>query len=317
MSGERAKDASTAPAAVGRPSPGDLGLIAVAVTGVSASGPLIAAMAVPALAIAFWRNLLAAAVLVPITLVRHRPELRALGRREVRLLLLAGLLLAAHFAFWIPSVRLTGVASSTTLVASQPIWSALIARRQGHEVPRGAWVGIWLAVLGVAFVSGIDLTVSRDAVVGDLMAVVGGALAAAYVSAGGAARRTISTTVYTAGCYATASALLLPLCLVLGSSLGGYSGVDWWRVGAITVLAQLLGHSVFNRVLKTTSPTVVSLSILFEGPGAALMAAVFLAQYPRLAQLPGLLLLLVGVTVVIRSAQPARPGDPGEAVPAE
>lgn len=317
MKGEQAAGASTAPSVVGRPSPGDLGLIGVAVTGVSASGPLIAAMSVPALAIAFWRNLLASAVLVPIALVRHRPELRALGRREIKLLLLAGLLLAAHFAFWIPSVRLTGVASSTTLVASQPIWSALIARRQGYEIPRGAWVGIWLAVLGVAFVSGIDLSVSRDAVVGDVMAVVGGALAAGYVSAGAAARRTISTTVYTATCYATTSVLLLPLCLVLGSSLAGYSSGDWWKLVAITVLAQLLGHSVFNRVLKTTSPTVVSLSILFEGPGAALMAAVFLAQYPRLAQLPGLLLLLVGVTVVIRSAQPRRPGDPGEAVPAE
>jgi drug/metabolite transporter (DMT)-like permease len=302
---------------VARPSTADLGLIAVAVTGVSASGPLIAAMAVPALAIAFWRNLMASALLVPLALVRQRAALRGLSRREWAVLVAAGGFLALHFATWIPSVRLTGVASSTTLVASQPVWSALIARRQGQHVPRGAWLGIGLAVLGVAFVSGVDVTVSRDAVVGDLLAVLGGALAAAYMTTGAAARRTVSTTVYTSVCYASCALILLPMCVIGGASLGGYSGTDWWRLVALTALAQLLGHSVFNRVLKTTSPTVVSLSILFEGPGAALMAAVFLSQYPRWIQLPGLLLLLAGVAVVIRSSRPGQPGDAGQGIPAE
>ena len=308
---------SDRPAAVERPSSADLGLIAVAVAGVSASGPLIAAMAVPALAIAFWRNLMASAVLLPVALLRQRTAVRGLTRREWGVLVAAGAFLALHFATWIPSVRLTGVASSTTLVASQPVWSALIARRQGQHVPRGAWIGIGLAVLGVAFVSGVDVTVSRDAVVGDLLAVLGGALAAMYMTTGAAARRTVSTTVYTSVCYASCALILLPMCLIGGASLGGYTGADWWRLLALTVLAQLLGHSVFNRVLKTTSPTVVSLSILFEGPGAALMAAVFLSQYPRWIQLPGLLLLLAGVAVVIRSSRPDEAGDAGTAVPAE
>jgi drug/metabolite transporter (DMT)-like permease len=302
---------------VERPSGTDLALIAVAVTGVSASGPLIAAMAVPALAIAFWRNLLASLVLTPLALIRERSALRALTRREWGVLVLAGAFLALHFATWIPSVRLTGVASSTTLVAAQPVWAALIARRQGQHVTRAAWLGIGLAFLGVAFISGIDVTVSRDAVVGDLLAVLGGGLAALYMTTGAKARRTVSTTVYTSVCYASTALLLLPVCLVAGASLGGYTGLDWWRLVALTLLAQLLGHSVFNRVLKTTSPTVVSLSILFEGPGAALMAAVFLGQYPRWAQLPGLLLLLAGVAVVIRSARPDRSGDAVVAAPAE
>ncbi|MDQ1687318.1 MAG: hypothetical protein QOK42_293 [Frankiaceae bacterium] len=316
MAGERGVPAQR-PAVVARPSRLDLGLIAVAVTGVSASGPLIAVMAVPAIAIAFWRNLMASAVLLPVALVRQRPELRRLTGHEWRVLVVAGAFLAAHFATWIPSVRMTGVASSTTLVASQPVWSALIARRQGHYVPRRAWFGIALALVGVAFVSGVDVAVSGEAVAGDVLAVAGGALAAAYMAAGAEARRTVSTTVYTSVCYASTALLLLPACLIAGQALGGYSGTDWWRLVALTLLAQLLGHSVFNRVLKTTSPTVVSLSILFEGPGAATMAAIFLHQYPRVAQLPGLLLLLAGVAVVIRSARPDRPGDAGEAIPAE
>lgn len=305
---------SERPGAVSAPSPLDLALIAVGVAGVSASAPLIAATAVPALALAMWRNAMASGVLVPLALLRQRAEVRALTRVEWRVLVVAGLLLAAHFATWIPSVKLTGVASSTTLVASQPIWSALLAKRQGQHVTRGTWWGIAIAVLGVAFISGIDVTVSRRAVLGDVLAIVGGALAAAYMTVGARARRTVTTTVYTAVCYSTTALTLLPICLVFGLSLGGYASDDWLRLVALTITAQLLGHSVFNRVLKTTSATVVSLSILFEGPGAALMAAAFLHQYPRWAQLPGFVLLLVGVAVVIRSA---RPGQAVEAAPAE
>jgi hypothetical protein len=45
----------------------------------------MAATAVPALAIAFWRNALASAVLWPVALLRCRAELRGLERRERRL----------------------------------------------------------------------------------------------------------------------------------------------------------------------------------------------------------------------------------------
>ena len=63
----------------------DAGLLAVALVAVSTSGPLMAATVVPALAIAFWRNALAAGVLAPVALTRCRAELRGLDRHERRL----------------------------------------------------------------------------------------------------------------------------------------------------------------------------------------------------------------------------------------
>jgi hypothetical protein len=93
------------------PSSTDLTLIAIAVTAVSTSGPLIVASAAPALALAFWRNGLGAAAMMSVALTRNRSELRRLTRREWRLTVIAGTLLAAHFATWIPSLRYTSVAS--------------------------------------------------------------------------------------------------------------------------------------------------------------------------------------------------------------
>lgn len=283
------------------PPPRNLLLIAIAVLGVSTSGPLIAATAAPALAIAFWRNVMAVAAIGPVALVRCRAELRALRRGEWALCAGAGLLLAGHFASWVPSVKLTSVASATALVATQPVWAAMLARALGRRVPRIAWAGIALAVVGAALLTGVDLTISARAVAGDLLAVLGGMLAAAYVTAGAASRRTVSTTVYTTVAYSVCAVLLLAACLLGGQRLGGYHAGTWARLVALTVAAQLLGHSLINLVLSSTSATVVSLAILFEVPGAAILAAVFLGQHPAAAAIPGFGLLLAGLAVVVRS----------------
>jgi drug/metabolite transporter (DMT)-like permease len=291
------------------PSPGDLALIVVAVSAVATSGPLIAATVAPALAVAFWRNGFAALVLAPITVLRRRPQVRALSAGEWRLIVSAGVLLAAHFGTWITSLRFTTVATSTALVATQPVWAGLFAKARGSHIARDAWIGITITVLAAMLLTGLDVQLSMRAVVGDVLALVGGVFAAAYVTAGAAVRRTVDTTTYTTLCYSTTALLLLIACAVGRQDLAGYSGLDWLRIAGLTAGAQLLGHSVFNRVLKTTSATVVSLSILFEVPGAAIIAALALHQSIRLAQVPAFVLLLLGLALVVRSG--------GRAVPAE
>ena len=293
--------APAGPAPADRPPAGDVLLMAVAVLAVSTSGPMIAAAAAPALAIAFWRNAFGTVAVAPVALARHWAELAALSRREWRLAGGAGVLLAAHFATWVPSISFTTVASSTALVCAQPVWAALIARFTGHTVPLRAWVGIAVAVAGVLLLTGVDLAVSPRALWGDLLALVGGAFAAAYMAIGSEVRRSVGTTSYTTICYGTCALVLLAVCVVSGQPLTGYDGRTWLLLLALTVGPQLLGHSVLNRVLRTTSATVVALAILFEVPGAALIAAVWLDQIPPAAAVPALALLLLGIGLVISS----------------
>lgn len=285
----------------GRPSGVDTALLSVAIVAVSTSGPLIAATAAPALAIAFWRNAMAAGVLLPVVLTRCRAELAGLDRRERRLALLAGLLLALHFATWIPSLGYTSVASATALVATQPVWAALLSRVRGVPVRGAVWVGIAVAMSGVLLLTGVDLQLSGRALVGDALALAGGAFAAAYVVAGSEVRRSVSTTTYTFLCYSTTALLLLVACVVGRQALAGYEADDWLKLVALTAGAQLLGHSMFNRVLRSVSATVVSLAVLLEIPGAALIAFLFLDQTPPLLALPAGLLLLTGLALVVRA----------------
>jgi drug/metabolite transporter (DMT)-like permease len=295
-------DPAARPSTVGRPPRADLLLMGIGVLAVSTSGPLMAAIAAPALAVALWRNVLALVAIWPAALATRRTELAGLSRREVRWAVGAGVLLALHFATWVPSLRYTSVASATAIVATQPVWVALLARAMGHDVPRRAWLGIAISLVAVVVLTGVDFSLVDDALVGDLLALLGGMFAALYTVAGAEVRRTVSTTSYTALCYSTAALALLVGCLVGGVQLGGFSGTTWLQLLALTAGAQLLGHSVFNLVLRTTSATVVSLVLLLEVPGAALIAAAALGQTPPVQAVPAALLLLVGLGIVISSA---------------
>jgi len=299
---------------VGGVRPGTVLVLAIGVSAISASGPLMVAIAAPALAIAFWRNALASAVLVPVTLVSARSgaggraaALRGLDRRTLGFCVAAGIVLAAHFATWVPSVTLTSVATSTALVCTAPVWTALYAARTGARIGRWAWIGIAVAVVGAALATGADFAVSGRAVLGDVLALLGGVFAAMYVTLGERVRATVSTTLYTTVCYSVCALTLLVVCLVGGVRLGGYDTRSWLLLAAVTIGPQFLGHSTLNWVLDHLSATVVSVVTLLEVPGAALLALVFLGQRPPLWALPGLALLLAGVAVVLvdmRSAQP-------------
>ena len=290
-----------------RPPTFDLVLLAVAVAAVSTSAPLIRGAAAPTLAIAFWRNALALPVLGGWLLAR-RSERRSWQTRtvdEVRLSRIAGLFLAAHFATWVPSLSFTSVSSSVALVATQPVWAALIARRRGATIARGTWIGMGLALAGTTLLTGVDLSISGRALFGDLLALAGGVLAAAYVTVGADVRRTVSTASYALSCYAVAGSVLLVVCVVSRQALWGYDTDTWLAIAGLVLGAQLLGHTLVNRVLATISPTAVSVAILFEILGATVIARIAFGETPPAGAWPAAVLIAAGVVAVIRANENA------------
>nr|WP_223242364.1 DMT family transporter [Streptomyces sp. CBMA123] len=278
-------------------------LLAVSIGGISFSGPLISATAAPALAIAFWRNVMSVGALGPYALLRHRAELRGIGRRALLLAVAAGALLAVHFALWMPSLRMTSVASATALVTTTPLWTILLMRLFGVRAPRMVWLGTVVAFAGVLVLTGVDLSMSPRALLGDALALAAGLAAAGYMLLGAEVRKTVSTTAYTLVCYATTAVGLLVICLVTGTGLSGWSAGAWWQIVLLMVTAQLLGHSLSNRVVRTLGPSVTSTAILLETPGATLIAALWLGQWPPAAAYPAVVLILLGLVLVARGGR--------------
>jgi drug/metabolite transporter (DMT)-like permease len=302
---------SAAPAwAVHRPGGRDVALMGVAVVGISLSGPLTAMVTAPVLAIAFWRNAAGAAALFPLLLTRDRGWLAGLRWRDLRSSVVAGLFLAGHFAAWLPSLFLTTIGASIALVTTTPIWTALAARVSGVRYPPAVWWGLALAVGGAALIAGVDVTVSREALAGDGLALLGAIFAGGYVLSGARARARLPTSAYTVIAYTTCAVALAVAALVVGTPLTGFSARDWWLMAAITVCAQLFGHTLLNLVLSSVGPTVVSLAVLLEVPGAVLIALVLLEQVPPLLALPGMAAVVVGVALIVRATRPATLVEP-------
>jgi drug/metabolite transporter (DMT)-like permease len=269
---------------------------------ISISGPLIAATAAAPLAIAFWRCFLGGGATGLWVALRERAAFQGLTGQELRRTVLAGVLLGLHFATWIPSLSFTSVSSSIALVATQPIWAALIARILGYRIPVLAWIGIALAMGGVVFLSGVDFAVDSRSLIGNALALVGAILAASYVSVTERVRRTVPTATMTFVLYLASAITVLPILLLVGQDLVGFGLQAWLMIIALTAGAQLLGHTLLNSVVARTSATVVSLAILFELPGATLVAAIWLGQTPPLAVYPAMIMILIGLVMVIRSS---------------
>ena len=281
----------------------DLLALVVAVGAVSLSGPIMTATAAPALGIAFWRNAIAAVVMLPL-LLRHRNTYRELTRKQWLSMVLAGVLLGLHFAAWIPSLRFTSIAASTALVATQVVWAAIFAYLAGHRAPRAEWIGIAISLLGVVLLTGIDISLTPRALIGDALALLGAMGSAAYMSVGQRVRPSLPLTAYTGVVYAVSAVTLLIICLAGSVPLTGYSANSWLLIAAVTLVAQFGGHSLLNMALRSFSATAVSIAILCEMPGSTLVGWVWPGQTPPLALLPAALLIVGGIVLVLRTEQP-------------
>jgi drug/metabolite transporter (DMT)-like permease len=246
-----------------------------------------------------------------VLLTRERSTLTGLGWRDLRSSVVAGLFLAAHFAAWLPSLSMTSVAASIALVTTTPIWTALVARISGVRLPAAVWWGLVLAVVGVVLIVGVDVTVSKEALTGDALALLGAICAGGYVLAGARARQRLAVSAYAVVCYSVCAVVIAASAFVVQISLVDFGAREWWLIAAITVAAQLFGHTLLNLVLSTVGPTVVSLAVLLEVPGALIFALVLLGQVPPLLALPGVALVVAGVALVVRASRPTTLVEPG------
>jgi drug/metabolite transporter (DMT)-like permease len=271
----------------------DLIRLGIGIIGIGTSGPLIAMSTMPVLTLIFWRNLGGSLLTLPFAL-RHSRD-----KAGMKWAVIAGVVLALHFVGFFLAMRMTTVAAGTALVALQPIFAALFVKLSGGHIPSTAWLGMIVSFVGVVLVSGVDLQISVKSFLGDLAALISAALAAVYIIAGSKAQRTLETTTYTTICYFVCSITALPMALIAGNQIFSFSAKEWWILLGLILGAQLLGHSMFNSVLKRVSPAIVSLIVFFEVPVSAVLAAWWLDQRPPLGIIPGIVLILAGCILVV------------------
>ncbi len=277
----------------------------------------------PSLVIATARLLIASLVLLPIAATRQRPELAALSRKDLLLGLLSGIFLALHFATWITSLEYTTVASSVVLVSTSPLWVALLSPLTIKEpLTRKVIIGLLIAMLGTIIIGGSDICsatqqgfsclplnelVTGRAFWGDLLSLAGAWMAAGYLLIGRSLRAKLSLVSYIFVVYGIAALVLIVLMLASGLSLGGYSPQTYLWFLLLGLVPQLLGHSTVNWALAYLSAAFVSLTLLGEPIGSAILAYVLLNEIPTPIKLFGAILILGGIIIASQKRQTKQP----------
>jgi drug/metabolite transporter (DMT)-like permease len=226
-----------------------------------------------------------------------------MGTMRLRGCLLSGLFLGLHFAFWIGSLKYTSVASSVVLVATNPIfvgiggWLFLKERLNLNLI-----LGILFTVLGSSFISLGDTAISREALLGDGLALLGAVSCSGYLLMGRRIRRDQDLLSYIFPVYSMAALLLVFLSLLFQKSFGGYSSSTYLFMFLIALIPQFIGHTTFNWALKYLPASMVAITILGEPIGATLLAYFILDERLTLWKAIGGVLIFAGIVIALRRA---------------
>ncbi len=256
----------------------------------------------PALIIAFWRKLFAAAILLPVAVARLRREPWdwSLQRRLLPFTLGTGLVLAVHFASWIASIQLTTVASALLVLSTQPVWAALLGLVFLKEpVPRKGVAAIAIAMAGVALIAWGDVGRGPRALAGDALALTAALAAGVYLTVGRHLRERVPLVQYLMVLYAVAAAGLGVAALAAGDPFTGFTGRTWLMFGLLALLPSTLGHNLINYAVRHIESYRVNLSLLVEPVVSTILAALLFAEYPSPRFYGGAVLVFVGVFLAL------------------
>ncbi|MCM3722716.1 MULTISPECIES: DMT family transporter [Solibacillus] len=274
--------------------------IIIGVISVSLSAIFVKLASADAGVIAFYRMLFSILIMLPWFLMKYSNEIKVLSKRDWIFSSIAGVFLSFHFILWFESLNYTSVASSTVLVTMQPLFAFIGTYLFFKEkITLQTFIAGGIAILGSVLISWGDFQISGTALYGDILALIACALITGYLLFGQDVRKRLSLVTYTMVVYSVSTITLFFYIIIKGESFGPYPAIDWMWFILLAIIPNLLGHNLFNWALKWTSTNVISIAILFEPVGAALLAILIFNEYLTVSQIVGGLVVILGIMLFV------------------
>lgn len=280
----------------------------ISIVSVSFAAIFIVSCEAPSLSIAFYRLFFTTLLITPFVFIHRktRNELLNLPRSTLYIMVVIGVILAAHFALWITSLALTSVASSVILVTAHPLLVGPVSHFFLKErLSIVNTIGIMLSVGGVfilvygnhGFVSGLDT------VEGNILAILGGVAAGLYILGGRKVRRTVSVGSYAFVVYAVGTIMLFIICLLFNAPVYNLAIRDYGIILLMAVVAGIFGHTLYNWSLRHVRASLASVVLLGEPIGSSLLAFAlpWIHQIPSRFTIIGGGIILLGIYLTSRN----------------
>lgn len=267
---------------------------------------------IPALVLAFWRDVFVVLTLL-ICLGAMRPGLIRLKKHHLSFLILYGLMLAIFNALWTLSVAENGASIATVLVYSSAAFTAVLGwRLLDEKISWTKFLAVVLTITGCALVAGVfDQVNIRPNLHGILIGILSGLWYAFYSLMGrNASQRGLNpwtTLLYTFG-FAAIFLLginLLPVTLVPGTAnqlddllwlADAWSG--WFVLVLLAAGPTVAGFGLYNVSLSLLPAGVANLIMTLEPVFTTASAYILLGERLLNTQIIGSLLIMAGVVVL-------------------
>lgn len=274
-------------------------LMLIGIVAISFSAIFIKWSDAPASIQGMYRLLFTAILMLPFA-KSYTGEVRALRKKDWLMLILSGAMLALHFLLWMGSLKYTSVASSTMIMALEPVFIMLgVYFLYKEKTAISAIVGLAIAIGGVVFIGWGDIGISADHLKGDLLSVGGTIAVAIHMLIGQKLIVRMPPYLYSLIVFLSAAGVFAVYNLVMGISFVHYPAREWGVFVLLAVIPTVFGHILFNWLLQYVSATTVSMNILGEPVGASILAYFLLGEQLTLLQWTGGLLVVIGLAVYL------------------
>ena len=274
----------------------------VGIFAISTSAILIRWSSSEPLVIGSYRQTFATFLFLPFLIKDRFKEVVSLKFKDIIELVVIGLILGAHFGFWISSVKATSVAASVLLGTCHIVYVSIIGWLIfGESLNKKGILGTLLALSGIIILFGGDLLQDPGNFQGNLLAFVSGILAGLYYLGGRKHRKKISLPTYAFIVYLSSAVAMWIIVLIKGLEYQKISNSEFQLFFLMALVPTLLGHTMQNWALAFLPAYVISITLLVEPIGSGILAWLIFDEIPSLGVLVGGIIVLYGVYIVASS----------------
>lgn len=278
-------------------------LMVVGIIAISFSSIFIKWSDAPASVQGMYRLLFTSLLMLPFTRP-YRGTVQVLKGKDWLMLAASGTMLALHFLLWMGSLSYTSVASSTMIMALEPVFvmaGGYILYKEKTAVK--AMSGMGIAIVGACIIGWGDIGVSTDNLKGDLLSFGGTAAVALHMLIGQRLVARMPSYLYSLIVFIIAAGVFAVYNLAAGIPFFDYPPAEWGIFLLLAIVPTVFGHILFNWMLQFVPPTTVSMSVLGEPVGASILAYLLLGEELKQLQWAGSVLVLMGLAVYLLSGR--------------
>nr|WP_302055892.1 DMT family transporter [Paenibacillus sp. A3M_27_13] len=270
-------------------------MLLISILSVSISSIMIKSSDTPTSVAGMYRLYMSVLIMLPFVPWKMFRSLE-MNKKDWSTVFIAGLFLGLYFLFWMESLVYTSVASSMVILSLQPLFVMMGSYFMFRERANILTILCLIAALvGSIVIAWGDIGISREALIGDGLSLVGTILVSAYMLAGQKVSHKINANLYSVIVFFIGGSVMLVYNLLNHYSLIEYDSSDWMYFLLLAVIPTIFGQYIFNLLLKSMGATTVSVGIIGEPVLAIILAYLFLGEIISAFQFIGGIMTLFGM----------------------